>query len=682
MNIDTLDEKAVKNFEGRIVKKDLVNSLKGQVNVPAYVLEYLLGKYCSSSDEEVVEAGLQEVKRILSEHYVRPDHSELFKAKVRELGNHQVIDKIKVRLVETEDKYWASLVNLQIDRVNIDEDIIYKYEKLLAGGIWAIIDLCYDQTLYHKKELRPFVVADIKPVQLASGNVLNEINECRSDFTRDEWLDLVLRSTGLEPTAVSNRLKMLYLARLIPFVENNYNLVELGPRGTGKSYVYRELSPYTILISGGDVTVASLFVSLAGRGKIGLVGLWDTVAFDEVAGLTRLATSQAINILKDYMESGSFSRGREEITAPASLVFVGNINVSIETALRTSHLFISFPHELQDLAFLDRFHAYLPGWEFPKMKSDLLTTHYGLVVDYLAEAFKELRKLSFGDAIDHYFELGASLNKRDEKAVRKTVSGFIKLLHPDGGFAKEDVEYYLKLALELRRRVKEQLKRMGGVEYWNTALSYVDKFNGRESIVPLPEHRASTLISPDPLPPGTVYTAGLDVESGGYAIFRIEVARMKGNGNYTVTGAVGRAMREAVRTSYDYLKSNITKFAVDKSLEDYDVHFQVVNIMQAKEGSQTASAFFVALYSALMNIPAKAGTVVLGEITIQGGVLPVRDFAECVHLARENGARRIIVPVENSKEIALLPPEILQGLELSFYSDPKECLVNALEGLD
>lgn len=680
MEIDTGDEKAFKNFEGRIVKKDLVNSLKGQINVPAYVLEYLLGKYCSSSDEEVVEAGLEEVKRILSEHYVRPDHSELFKAKVREFGKHQVIDKLKVRLVETEDKYWASLINLQIDRVNIGENIVYKYEKLLAGGIWAIIDLSYDQTLYHKKELRPFVVGNIKPIQLSSGNVLDEIYKCRTDFTKEEWLDLILRSTGLEPTALSNRLKMLYLTRLIPFVENNYNLVELGPRGTGKSYVYRELSPYTILISGGDVTVASLFVSLAGRGKIGLVGLWDTVAFDEVAGLTRLATPQAINILKDYMESGSFSRGREEITAPASLVFVGNINVSIDTVLRTSHLFMPFPPEMQDLAFLDRFHAYLPGWEFSKMKSDLLTSHYGLVVDYLAELFKELRKLSFGDVIDHYFELGESLNKRDEKAVRKTVSGFIKLMHPDGDFTKEDVAYYLELALEFRRRVKEQLKRMGGVEYWNTALSYNDKFNGRTFIVPLPEHRVSTLITPDPLPPGIVYTVGLNAESGGYAIFRIEVARMKGNGNYTVTGAVGRAMREAVRTSYDYLKSTITKFAVDKSLDDYDFHFQVVNIMQAKDGSQTASAFFIALYSALMNIPAKVGSVVLGEITIQGGVLPVQDFADCVNLAKENGARRMIVPIGNSKEISSLPPEILQGLEVSFYSDPKECLVNALEG--
>lgn len=677
-DLDNLDEKTLKDFYGKIVRKDLVNSIKGQINVPTYVLEYLLGKYCSSSDEEVIESGLQEVKRILSEHYIRPDHAELFKAKVREFGKHQVIDKVKVKLLETEDKYWGSLVNLQLDKVNIGEDLVYKYERLLAGGIWAIIDLRYDPTVYHKKELRPFVIEDIKPIQLASGNILKEINECRSNFTLEEWLNLLLRSTGLEASEISNRLKMLNLVRLIPFVENNFNLVELGPRGTGKSYAYRELSPYSILVSGGDVSVANLFLSLVGKGRMGLVGLWDIVAFDEVAGLTRLATSQAINILKDYMESGSFSRGREEITAQASMVFVGNINVDIETALRTSHLFSPFPAEMQDLAFLDRFHVYLPGWEFPKLSSNLLTGHYGLIVDYLAELFKELRKLSFGDALDQYFELGNALNKRDEKAVRKTVSGFIKLLHPDGNYTEEDVENYLRIALELRRRIKEQLKRMGGVEYWNSALSYINKFNNREQIPYLPEQRKSTLISSDPLPPGTVYTIGYDSELRKNVLFRIEVAKMKGGGSYNLTGGAGKAMKESVRTAYDYLKSNITKFAVDRSLDDYNIHFQVVNLMQAKEGSQTTTAFFVALYSGLVETPIKSGTVVLGDITIQGSVNSVQDFAECVQLARENGARRIVVPIGNSKEMGFLPPELIKGLEISFYSDPQECLINTM----
>jgi len=676
--MDNLDKKALSYFPGRVVRKDLVNLLKGQKNVPAYVLEYLLGKYCSSEDDQIIEAGKEEVKHILSEHYVRPDQAELFKAKVRERGVHRVIDKVKVRLFETENKYWASLTNLQIDRVHISEELTMRYERLLGGGIWAVVDLAYDPSLAHRGEIRPFVIKELRPIQLAGGNLLDEFKEKRKEFSRDEWVDLLLRSIGLESTVLSHRLKMLYLIRLIPLVENNYNLVEFGPRGTGKSYVYREISPYAILVSGGDVTIPTLFFSLIGRGRIGLVGLWDVVAFDEVAGLTRLANPQAINLLKDYMESGSFSRGREEITALAALVFIGNINLDIETALRTSHLFTPFPSEMQDLAFLDRFHAYLPGWEIPKLTSLLLTKHYGLVVDYLAEIFRELRKFSFADAIDNYFSLGEGLNKRDEKAVRKIVSGLLKLLHPDTKWTKEELEEYLTLALELRRRVKEQLKRMGGVEYWNTSFSFIDKSTGEEKFVPLPEQGETMVIPSDPFPAGVVYTVGFDMESKRYSLFRIEVALMKGSG-YVITGAAGTAMREAIRTAYDHLKSNIHRFAIDKSLDDLQVHFQVVNLMQAKEGSQTASAFFIALFSALVNKPVRPATVVLGEITVQGGVLPVRDFSECIQLARENGARRILVPIANAKDIPQIPPEILSGLELAFYSDPKDCLLKALQ---
>ena len=676
---DRLSEKALRYFPGRVVRKDLVNALKGQLNVPAYVLEYLLGKYCSSADENVIAAGLQEVKRILTEHYVRPDQAEWFKAQVRERGHHRVIDKVKVRLVETEDKYWANLVNLGIDRVHVGEELTRRYERLLGGGVWAIVDLAYDPTLIHRGEVRPFVIQELRPIQLAGGNPLAEVQEGRTRFSRDEWLDFLLRSVGVEPLQLSHRLKMLYLIRLIPLVENNYNFVELGPRGTGKSYIYREVSPYAILVSGGEVTVPSLFVSHIGRGRIGLVGLWDAVAFDEVAGLIRLANPQAINLLKDYMESGSFSRGREEITALASLVFIGNIKADVEMLVRTSHLFTPFPVEMQDLAFLDRFHAYLPGWEFPKISSALLTRQYGLVVDYLSEVFRELRKLSFGDAIDRWFELGEALNKRDEKAVRKTVSGLIKLLHPDGKFTKAELEEYLQLALELRRRVKEQLRRMGGVEYWNTSLSYRDKETQEERFASLPEQGEAACIPPDPLPPGTAFTIGQDMLSARYVLFRVEVALMKGGGTYTVTGAVGRAMREAVRTAYDYLRSNLHRFTIDRSLEDLNAHFQVVNLMQAKEGSQTAAAFFVALFSALVKKPIRPATVILGEITVQGSVLPVADLAECVQLARENGARRVLVPTANAKDIPRIPSELLAGMELAFYSDPRDCLLKALE---
>ena len=532
-----------------------------------------------------------------------------------------------VRLVESEDKFWASLVNLQIDYVHISEELVNRYERLLAGGVWAITELRYDVERFHRGSLRPFVIENIRPIQLAVGGILEEIREKRPHFSRQEWIELLLRSTGIEPGTLSERLKLLYLCRLLPLVEANFNLVELGPRGTGKSYVYREISPYAILVSGGEVTVPSLFIAHVGKGKIGLVGLWDVVAFDEVAGLTRLANPQSINLLKDYMESGSFSRGREEITALASLIFIGNINVDIETALRTSHLFTPFPQEMQDLAFLDRFHLYLPGWEMPKMQSSLLTTHFGIVVDYLAEAFRESRKLSYGNALDQYFQLGDSLNRRDEKAVRKTVSGLIKLIHPDGEYTKEELAEYLDLALEMRRRVKEQLRRMGGVEYWNTNLSFIDKETGSEKTTLLPEQGEGAMITAEPLLPGITYTIGLDLETGRNALFRVEVAMMRGSGRYSTTGVVGRGMREAVRTAFDYLRSNIGHFTIDKSLKDYDAHFQVVNLMQAKDGSQTAAAFFVALFSALVDIPARSATVILGEITIQGAFYRYRGLA-------------------------------------------------------
>jgi len=677
--MDRLDAKALEFFPGRVVRKDLANLLKGQQNVPAYVVEYLLGKYCSSADQAVIEAGLEEVRRVLTENYVRSDQTEWFKSQVRERGQHRVIDKVKVRLVETEDKYWASLVNLQIDRVHVSRELVQRYERLLAGGIWAVIDLEYDPGLIHKGEVRPFAIQELRPIQLAVGNLLDEVREVRPHFSHEEWMDLLLRSMGVEPHGMSRRLKLLYLTRLVPLVENNANIVELGPRGTGKSYVYREISPYAILVSGGDVTVPSLFVSLSGRGRIGLVGLWDVVAFDEVAGMTRLASPQAINLLKDYMESGSFSRGREEISALASMVFIGNINLDVEVVLRTSHLFTPFPPEMQDLAFLDRFHAYIPGWEFPKMSSSLLTSRYGLVMDYLAELFRELRPVSLTDALDRYFRLSDALNRRDERAVRKVVSGLLKLLHPDGRYEKQELQEYLDLAMELRRRVKEQLRRMGGVEYWNTALSYWDREGGDERFVTLPEQGESAVVSQDPLPPGVTYTAGLDRESHRYSLFRVEVALMKGSG-YSVTGAAGRTVREAVRTAYDYLRSNVHKFTIERSLDDLEAHFQIVNLMQAKDASQTSAAFFAGVFSALVQKSVRPATVILGEITVQGAVLPVSDLAECVQLAKENGAQRVLVPIANAKDVPHIPEPVLSGLELAFYSDPKDCLLKALEG--
>lgn len=674
---DPLDEKILGLFPGKVVRKDLVGPLKGEFNVPTYVLEYLLGRFCSSADPRVVEEGLQEVRRTLTENYVRPDAPELFKSQVRERGTYRVIDKVRVRLYETEDKYWGELVNLGVNRVHIGEEWLRRYERLLAGGIWAAVDLEYDPMLTDARgAIRPFVIRQVRPIQLA-GVGLDEVREKRAMLSRDEWRDLILRSVGLEPAAFTERMKMLYLLRLVPFVERNYNLVELGPRNTGKSYVYRELSPYSILVSGGEATVASLFVHL-GTGRIGMVGMWDVVAFDEVAGLRRLKDATAIQILKDYMEAGSFSRGRDEIQANASMVFVGNLNVDVDTAVRTSHLFTPFPKEMQDLALLDRIHAYLPGWELPKMHSQFIGRNYGFVVDYLAEIFRGLRELPVAHLLDKHFRPGASLNRRDEKAVRRTVSGFVKLLHPDEQVSRGELEEYLVFAMEVRRRVKEQLKRMGGIEFWDTHFSYVDVDSGAEKAVGVPEQRAAGLIPTDLLPPGVVFSASADSTSGKTGIFRLEVAAVKGGTGYAVTGSSSRAVREAARTAYDYLRTHWHELAVEKPLDGHQLNIQVVDLQRAEGLTPSSMAFAVAVVSAMLDRPVAGGTVVLGDITVGGATLAVTGFPDCLQAVAEQGARRCLIPIQNAGELSSLPQEILGKLDIAFYKDPKDAVLKAL----
>lgn len=675
--IDELDQKVLGLFPGKVVRKDLVGPLKGEFNVPTYVLEFLLGRYCSSADPRAVEEGLQEVRRTLTENYVRPDAPELFKSQVRERGTYRVIDKIRVRLYETEDKYWAELVNLGVGRVHIGEEWLRKYERLLAGGIWAVADLQYDPLLTDARGVtRPFVIRQVRPIQLA-GVGLDEVREKRAMLSRDEWRDLLLRSIGLEPAALTERARMFYLLRLIPFVERNYNLVELGPRNTGKSYVYRELSPYSILVSGGEATVASLFIHL-GTGRIGMVGMWDVVAFDEVAGLRRLKDATAIQILKDYMESGSFSRGRDEIQANASMVFVGNLNVDVETAVRTSHLFTAFPKEMQDLALLDRIHAYLPGWELPKMHSQFIGRNYGFVVDYLAEVFRGLREFPVAHLLDKYFRPGGSLNRRDEKAVRHTVSGLVKLLHPDGEVSHDQLEEYLVFAMESRRRVKEQLKRMGGIEFWDTHFSYVDIGSGVEKVVGVPEQSAAGLIPSDAMPPGVVFTASADPTNGKTGLFRLEVAAVKGGSGYAVTGSGSRPVREAARTAYDYLRTHWHELAVEKPLEGYQLNIQVVDLQRTEGLIPSSTAFAVTVVSVMLDRPIAAGTVVLGDITVGGTTLATMGLADCLQAVAEQGARRVLIPILNAGEISSLPQEILRKIDIAFYTDPRDAVLKAL----
>jgi len=664
--LDTLDRQANEVFPGRVVRKDLVHRVKVGANVPIYVLEYLLGKYCASDDPKAVETGLRVVNETLFENFVRPDEAQRAQAKLKQAGTHRFIDKVKVRLLASEDKFWAEMASLGERYVHVPEDLVYKYGRLLGGGIWAQVDLRYDAHEEVSGQKRPFFITALKPIQVASFEFAEYVRG-RSAFASDDWIDLLVRSMGLEPTHFGRRLKLLFLVRLIPMVERNYNLVELGPRGTGKSFVYRELSPNSILISGGKTTVAQMFWNLS-TNKIGLVGLWDVVAFDEVAGI-HFTDPTGVQILKDFMESGSFSRGREEIPAEASLVFVGNLNQPVELLARTSHLFHPFPEVLQDMAFIDRLHFYLPGWEMPKMETQFFTSHHGFVVDYLAEAFRELRKRSYSDLIDRYWEFGDHLNARDVKAVRKTVSGLVKLLHPAGDPSREDLEEYLSLALEGRRRVKEQLKKMGAFEYARTSFSYIDRQSRDQRFVGVPEEGGHDLISPDPLPPGTVYTAAL-TDGDKVAIHRVEVSKFSGSGKLRITGSPGKAMRDSIQTAFDYVKARAKELGIEQDLRSYDFHVQVVDLTAAKEGAEAGVAFFVALYSLLRNQPVQAGLVVLGQMTIHGNILPLHSVVEPLQAVMDNGAKRVLVPVENKRHLLEVPGDILGVVDPIFYVDP------------
>ncbi len=671
---DALDEKTSRVFAGRVVRKDLVRQVKVGANVPVYVLEFLLGQYCATDDPVAIEAGLRLVNNTLAQQFVRPDEANKVQALVKEEGRYRIIDKVKVRLLETEDKYWAELVNFSHRYVHIPDRYVREYERLLEGGVWAQVELAYYPEEQRGGVIRPFFIRELKPIQLASFD-MEDYRRRRAEFTTEEWLDLLIRSIGLEPGGMDWRLKMHLVTRLAPMVENNVNLVELGPRGTGKSFVYRELTPYAILVSGGKTTVANLFYNMATR-RMGLVGRWDTVAFDEVAGI-KFNDVTALQILKDYMESGSFSRGREELQAQAGIVFLGNINVPLEVLLRTGHLFQPFPEEMQDMALLDRIHFYIPGWEVPKLQPEMFTNHYGFVVDYLAEAMHVLRRYNYTDVVDRYFSLGAHLNARDVKAVRKMVAAYLKLLHPHEDFTREELEQYVRFALEGRRRVKEQLKRMGAFEYYQTSFSYIDNETREEFFVGVPEETGQGLISADPLPPGTVYTAAL-TDGEKVALHRIEVTRMAGSGKLTITGTHDRAMKESIMTAFHYIKANKRALGVERDIESYDFHVQVVDLMSHKEGSEAGVAFFVALYSVIQNKPVLPGLVVLGEMTIQGNILPVRSLIEPLQIAMENGARRVLLPMANARHLAAVAPDVLERIDPIFYNDPLTAAIKAL----
>lgn len=676
ITLDELDLLANDVFPGLVVRKDLLRRMRSAFGVPAFVIEFLLGKYCASTDEEVINEGLEFVRETLASKYVKPDEREVVKSAIKQHTTYEIIDKIDVKLVETHDKYWARLSNLNLDYINIEDSDVRAHDRLLLGGIWAEVSLRYDDAFIFRGQNRPFFVDGIRPIQLSNRNVESFI-EARRRFTRDQWLDLLMRSMGYEPNHpyYTKRRKFHYMLRLLPFVEKNFNSVELGPRGTGKSFVYQQMSPYCHLVSGGQATTAQMFVNLS-SGQRGLVCLWDVVAFDEAAGI-RFTDKSGLNIMKGYMEDGAFSRGRDIITAEGSIVFVGNIDGDIETIVRTSNLFYPMPQEM-DTAFYDRIHAYIPGWEFQKTSDAAYTSHFGLVTDYLAEVFRELRKRSYADYAERDFRFGGHLGGRDQKAVRKIVSGLIKLLHPDGDVSKDEIEEYLTYAMEMRRRVKEQLKKMGGLEYWDTSFSFVDRETGQETFVSLPESGGGALIAEGGLPPGSVYSIGTDVADNRLALFLLQAQMNMGSGRIIPLGSLSTKMKEAIKTADAYLKANLRNLGITHDLKGYDFSIQAINLNQAKEGSETAVAFFVSLVSAILAKPVLDQTVILGEMSIQGLLLKVGSLPERMQLAVESGAKKILIPSENKRDVADIPDAILTAIQWQFYDSPTKAAIMAL----
>jgi ATP-dependent Lon protease len=673
--LDALDQKAAAAFPGKVVRKDLVRQIKVGANAPAYVLEYLLGKYCATDDPAAVAAGLQLVNSTLATSIIRPDEAMKAQSRVKERGAQSFIDKVTVRLDGR--KYWATVVNFGNQFIHIPDDLVRRYERLLEGGLWAHADIEYreeeaDDNASAKS--RPFYITDLRPIQVARFN-LDDYRAARAELTSEEWLDLLIRSMGLEPEEMTRRVKLLMLMRLLPMTQKNYNLVELGPRGTGKSFVYRDLTPYAILVSGGKTTVANLFYNMSTM-RVGLVGLWDVVAFDEVAGIN-FGDKTAVQILKDFMESGSFSRGREEVTAEASLVFAGNINQPIDVLVRAGTLFQPLPQEMQDMALIDRFHYYLPGWEMPKMHNRLLTGHYGFVVDYLAEALRELRRYNYTELIDDHFKLGSHLNTRDDKAVRRTVSGYVKLMNPAGDPTREELREYLELALEGRRRVKEQLKKMGAFEYYHTSFSYIEKDNGQEQFVGVPEEGGQHLIGQDPLTPGSVYAASLSDEES-VCLSRLELSRIDGSGKLRILGNVDRPLRDSLTTAFDYLRTNKARLGLELDLDRYDYLAQTVNLMQGAAAAEAGVAFFVAFYSLVREMPALNGLVVLGQMTLQGNIQPLTSLIEPLQVIMDNGGKRVLIPTGNRRQFMEVPGDVLERVDPIFYSEPLQA---ALKGL-
>jgi len=690
-SIKSMNDKLRDYFDGKIVRKDLTKHIKEGANVPVYVLEYLLGQYCNSEDEEIIESGVESVKHILADNYVRPDESEKILSKLRQRGSMSIIDRITVSLNLKYDEYEAEFSNLGLGGVPISEEYPEKYDRLLCGGIWCIINLEYnadveesnpigfvkDEPKKKKKKDAPVItINSLKPIQMPSVDI-DEIKQGRKAFTKEEWIDVMLRSIGMEPDRLTEREKWLLLLRLVPLVENNFNLCELGPRSTGKSHIYKEVSPNSILVSGGQTTVANLFYNM-GRHTMGLVGMWDCVAFDEVAGIN-FKDKDGVQIMKDYMASGSFARGKEEKAASASMVFVGNINQSVDVLLKTSSLFDPFPPEMgTDTAFLDRMHCYVPGWEIPKFRPEHFTNDYGFITDYLAEFIRELRKEQYGDAIEKYFRLGKNLNQRDTIAVRKMVGGLIKIVYPDGEFTKEQLEEIVQISLEMRRRVKEQLKKLGGMEFYDVNFSYIDNETFEEHYVSVPEQGGGKLIPEGMMNPGQVYTVSHG-KSGMIGVFRLESQMLPGNGKFDRTGlGSDRECKEATNTAYSFLKANAGRIsgAIGVGTKDFVINYQ--DLQGLGMTSSLALPTLIALCSIALGKPVQSSLAVLGEISISGTMIKVENLADTLQVCLDSGAKKVLLPQTSAVDLGTVPPDLMSSFNLIFYQSAEDAVFKAL----
>lgn len=691
---DEIKEKLRQNFDGKIVRKDLTKKIKEGANVPVYVLEFLLGQYCSSDDEAIIEKGVQNVKRILADNFVRPDEAQKILSQLRKKGSHTVIDMITVNLDIKKNCFFASFSNLGLDKVPIADEYPEKYDRLLCGGIWCIVQLDYEvegdnnfglvdlggeplqSSQKKQKNLTPISIRKLTPIQMPHIDI-DELKRGHKAFTKDEWLDILLRSIGMEPDEFTEREKWLLLTRMIPLVENNFNLCELGPRSTGKSHLYKEISPNSILISGGQTTVANLFYNM-GRKSVGLVGLWDCVAFDEVAGI-KFKDKDGIQIMKDYMASGSFARGKEEKAASASMVFVGNINQSVDVLLKTSSLFDPFPPEMgTDTAFLDRIHCYLPGWEIPKFRPEHFTNDYGFISDYLAEFIRELRKEQYGDALDHYFRLGKNLNQRDTIAVRRMVDGYLKLMYPDGVFDKSELEEVLQISLEMRRRVKEQLKKLGGMEFYDVNFSYIDLEDMSEHYVSVPEQGGGKLIPDGMCNLGQVYTVSRG-KSGMIGVFRLESQMLPGSGKFERTGlGSDRDCKESTNTAFNFLKANGKRISggISTASKDYIINYQ--DLQGIGMTGKLALPTLIALCSIALGRPTVSTLAVLGEISISGTILKVDELANSLQVCLDSGAKKVLLPITSAADLGTVPPELVGSFNLIFYSSAEDAVFKAL----